>query len=116
MLAVHETQRELGGRDLWPGMWERNPRASFFCSKAGFSCVGSNDFFVSTDRQTDRVFFLLSGSQTAAPFKPSLKRARSDFPGGIAASLVPAYPTASLRRIFPGSHRAWISICTGPIA
>jgi ribosomal protein S18 acetylase RimI-like enzyme len=56
MLAVHDAARELGGRHLWLGVWERNPRAIAFYAKSGFVHVGSHDFFVGADRQTDRVF------------------------------------------------------------
>ena len=56
MLAVHDAARALGGRHLWLGVWERNPRAIAFYAKSGFVHVGSHDFFVGADRQTDRVF------------------------------------------------------------
>jgi len=56
MLRVHGAARELGGRYLWLGVWERNPRAIAFYAKAGFVHVGSHDFFVGADRQTDHVF------------------------------------------------------------
>jgi ribosomal protein S18 acetylase RimI-like enzyme len=55
MLAVHDAARELGGRHLWLGVWERNPRAIAFYAKSGFVDIGSHDFFVGADRQTDRV-------------------------------------------------------------
>jgi diamine N-acetyltransferase len=56
MLAVHDAARELGGRRLWLGVWERNPRAIAFYAKSGFVHAGSHDFFVGADRQTDHVF------------------------------------------------------------
>jgi ribosomal protein S18 acetylase RimI-like enzyme len=56
MLAVHDAARELGGRHLWLGVWERNPRAIAFYAKSGFVDIGSHDFFVGADRQTDQVF------------------------------------------------------------
>jgi GNAT superfamily N-acetyltransferase len=56
MQAVREAARELGGRHLWLGVWERNPRAIAFYRKAGFSDVGSTFYVVGSDRQTDRVF------------------------------------------------------------
>jgi ribosomal protein S18 acetylase RimI-like enzyme len=56
VLAVHDAARELGGRHLWLGVWERNSRAIAFYSKSGFVHVGSHDFFVGADRQTDQVF------------------------------------------------------------
>ena len=62
MLAVHATARKLGGQNLWLGVWERNPRAIAFYQKVGFVDCGSHDFFVGSDRQTDRVL--------AAPVRP----------------------------------------------
>ncbi len=47
--------RELGGRHAWLGVWERNPRAIAFYSKAGFVDVGSQYYMVGPDRQVDRV-------------------------------------------------------------
>ncbi len=55
MRAVHAAARAFDGRTLWLGVWERNPRAIAFYRKAGFVDRGSHDFFVGTDRQTDRV-------------------------------------------------------------
>ena len=55
MSAAHEAARELGGRHLWLSVWERNPRAIAFYTKVGFVDVGSTDFYVGPDRQTDRV-------------------------------------------------------------
>jgi diamine N-acetyltransferase len=55
MSAVHDAARELGGRHLWLGVWERNARAIAFYSKMGFSKVGSHNFYVGSDRQTDDV-------------------------------------------------------------
>lgn len=47
--------RELGGRSLWLSVWERNPRAIAFYEKTGFRNVGTKDFWVGSDRQTDFV-------------------------------------------------------------
>ncbi len=55
MHAAREAARELGGRHLWLGVWERNPRAIAFYAKAGFTKVGHHDFQVGGDRQTDWV-------------------------------------------------------------
>jgi len=55
MLAVHATTRALHGRNLWLGVWERNPRAIAFYNKVGFVDRGSHEFLVGSDRQTDRV-------------------------------------------------------------
>jgi ribosomal protein S18 acetylase RimI-like enzyme len=57
MTAVHDAAQALGGRHLWLGVWERNARAIAFYAKAGFTRVGSHDFHVGADRQTDHVFF-----------------------------------------------------------
>lgn len=55
MAWVHTVARDFGARYLWLGVWERNARAIAFYKKAGFVQVGSHDFFVGTDRQTDHV-------------------------------------------------------------
>ena len=55
MRAVHDAAAALGGRRLWLGVWERNARALAFYRKEGFTDVGSKDFYVGPDRQTDRV-------------------------------------------------------------
>ena len=55
MSAVHEAAKELGGRHLWLGVWERNARAIAFYSKMGFAKVGNHSFYVGSDRQTDDV-------------------------------------------------------------
>lgn len=55
MDAVHEAAAELGGRTLWLGVWERNPRAIAFYRKSGYRDVGTTFFFVGPDRQVDRV-------------------------------------------------------------
>ena len=55
MSAVREAAREFGGRHIWLGVWERNPRAIAFYTKVGFVDVGSTVFYVGPDRQTDRV-------------------------------------------------------------
>ena len=55
MAAARAAAREFGGLHLWLGVWERNPRALSFYKKEGFVDVGSTDFYVGPDRQTDRV-------------------------------------------------------------
>jgi ribosomal protein S18 acetylase RimI-like enzyme len=55
MRTVDELARELGGRTLWLGVWERNPRAIAFYAKCGFVDVGEHAFMFGTDQQTDRV-------------------------------------------------------------
>jgi diamine N-acetyltransferase len=56
MHEVRAAAKELGGRHLWLGVWERNPRAIAFYVKSGFAKVGSHVFIVGSDRQTDWVF------------------------------------------------------------
>lgn len=53
--AVLSAARELGGKKIWLSVWERNPRAIAFYMKSGFEDVGTTDFWVGNDRQTDRV-------------------------------------------------------------
>ena len=55
MRAVEQIARQLGGRTLWLGVWERNPRAIAFYTKSGFADVGSHAFIFGTEEQTDRV-------------------------------------------------------------
>ncbi len=47
--------REMDGRTAWLSVWERNPRALAFYRKQGFAQVGTTDFWVGPDRQTDHV-------------------------------------------------------------
>ena len=58
MSTAFAQAREWGGDVVWLGVWEHNPRAIAFYRKFGFIDVGSIDFFVGPDRQTDRVFAL----------------------------------------------------------
>ena len=55
---VRMAARAFGGASLWLKVWEHNPRAIAFYSKAGFVDVGTADFYVGSDRQTDRVLML----------------------------------------------------------
>lgn len=55
MDAVFNAARELGGRAIWLGVWERNPRGIAFYTKSGFREVGTHVFMVGSDRQTDHV-------------------------------------------------------------
>jgi ribosomal protein S18 acetylase RimI-like enzyme len=55
MQAAQGYAREMAGKHLWLSVWERNPRAIAFYQKVGFVDVGSTDFYVGPDRQTDRV-------------------------------------------------------------
>ena len=55
MSEVRKAANELGGRTLWLSVWERNPRARAFYAKCGFHDVGSAEFVLGTDPQTDRI-------------------------------------------------------------
>ena len=55
MTATLDAARELGGRSMWLGVWERNPRGIAFYEKCGFHYVGTHPFVVGSDVQTDRV-------------------------------------------------------------
>lgn len=55
MAALLEAAADHGARTIWLGVWERNPRAIAFYRKWGFEDVGSHDFLLGSDRQTDRV-------------------------------------------------------------
>src|SRR6185503_5246816 len=58
MQHVREAARDLGARDVWLSVWERNPRAMAFYAKCGFRDFGSKYFFVGSDRQSDRVMVM----------------------------------------------------------
>jgi ribosomal protein S18 acetylase RimI-like enzyme len=55
MECAHNVAHELGGRSLWLSVWEHNPRGIAFYTKCGFRDVGTADFYVGPDRQTDRI-------------------------------------------------------------
>ncbi len=55
MCAVEAQALRRGARELWLGVWERNPRAQAFYRKCGFAKVGTQIFVVGTDPQTDHV-------------------------------------------------------------
>jgi diamine N-acetyltransferase len=55
--------RELGGRHLWLGVWERNARARAFYMKSGFTDVGTQVFELGSDKQTDRVLVKPLGNE-----------------------------------------------------
>ncbi len=55
MAATLDAAAARGAGTLWLCVWERNPRAQAFYRKAGFLDVGSAEFILGTDRQTDRV-------------------------------------------------------------
>jgi diamine N-acetyltransferase len=55
MGAVDDEAVRRGGKTLWLGVWEHNPRAQAFYRKCGFVDVGEHTFVVGTDPQRDRV-------------------------------------------------------------
>ena len=55
MDAAVAAARERGAETMWLGVWERNLRAQAFYRKAGFADVGSHQFVLGSDVQTDRV-------------------------------------------------------------
>ncbi|QJR37063.1 GNAT family N-acetyltransferase [Gemmatimonas groenlandica] len=55
MAACVGAARTAGGATLWLGVWERNARAIRFYAKQGFTDIGSQEFRLGSDLQTDRV-------------------------------------------------------------
>ena len=55
MAAVKSAAKEFDAKHLWLGAWERNPRAIAFYAKMGFEIVGSANFVVGSDVQTDHI-------------------------------------------------------------
>jgi GNAT superfamily N-acetyltransferase len=52
--CASEAQRR-GGRTLWLGVWDQNPRAIRFYTKWGYEDVGGQTFLLGDDPQQDRV-------------------------------------------------------------
>ncbi len=55
MDACLDLARTQGATTIWLGVWERNARAIRFYTKQGFADVGSQEFRLGSDLQTDRV-------------------------------------------------------------
>jgi ribosomal protein S18 acetylase RimI-like enzyme len=55
MDACAAEARRRGGRTLWLGVWDQNPRAIRFYTKWGFEDVGGQTFMLGDDPQQDRV-------------------------------------------------------------
>jgi diamine N-acetyltransferase len=55
MTAALAAAAEQGALTIWLGVWERNPRAIAFYRKWSFEDVGSHEFVLGSDRQTDRL-------------------------------------------------------------
>jgi diamine N-acetyltransferase len=73
MSAAKDAATALGGQQMWLSVWERNPRAIGFYSKCGFRTIGSKDFWVGSDRQTDHVMTVdmpATDSGLQAPGRP----------------------------------------------
>ena len=50
-----ETARQRGRRFVWLGVWEKNANAIAFYEKMGFRTIGTHDFFMGSERQTDLI-------------------------------------------------------------
>jgi diamine N-acetyltransferase len=61
MASVIDLAESKGAQTIWLGVWERNPRAQAFYRKAGFADVGTHDFIVGQDVQTDRLMARMIG-------------------------------------------------------
>ena len=55
MAEAKAVARDMGARNVWLGVWEKNPRAIAFYSKCGFVDRGFKIFEVGADKQRDRV-------------------------------------------------------------
>ncbi len=60
MLAV-EDAAAARAHAVWLGVWEHNRRAIAFYQKCGFADVGSHEFLLGSDRQTDRIMWRTLG-------------------------------------------------------
>lgn len=58
MEAVLDAAAAVGRRALWLAVWERNFRGRAFYQKLGFVEVGTQEFVLGEDRQTDVVMVL----------------------------------------------------------
>ena len=55
MSAAKSAAKDFDAKHLWLSAWERNPRAVAFYAKMGFKIVGTADFVVGSDVQTDHI-------------------------------------------------------------
>ncbi len=55
MAAVLSEADSRDHQSVWLGVWEHNLRARAFYKKYGFEVVGTKDFFLGDDRQTDLI-------------------------------------------------------------
>ncbi len=58
MSACAAEARRRGGRTLWLGVWDQNPRGIRFYTKFGYRDVGGQTFMLGDDAQQDRVLSL----------------------------------------------------------
>jgi len=80
----------LGRRSVWLGVWEHNPRAIAFYKRFGFVDVGSHDFPLGEDMQTDRIML-----RTVDPLNPPVEATSA---GSSAASPTPPAASAAAAR------------------
>jgi GNAT superfamily N-acetyltransferase len=55
MAAVEDAARARRAKTLWLGVWEKNHRARAYYRKAGFLDIGSHEFRLGHDLQTDHL-------------------------------------------------------------
>ena len=56
-VAISEAEK-INAHGVWLGVWEHNHKAMAFYESFGFTVVGSHDFVLGTDRQTDLIMEL----------------------------------------------------------
>ena len=78
MKSCMTTAESIGGRTVWLGVWEQNPRAIRFYEKSGFVDIGAHEFHLGSDVQTDRVMTRSIGA-LPAPQKVNLTSAFATF-------------------------------------
>jgi ribosomal protein S18 acetylase RimI-like enzyme len=61
LAAAQDAARELGGMSMWLSVWDRNERAIAFYRKTGFTIVGTVEFAVGADVQTDHLMAMSLG-------------------------------------------------------
>ena len=55
MAEAVEMARAWGADVLWLGVWEKNENAIAFYKRMGFSQMGTHEFFMGSERQTDLI-------------------------------------------------------------
>lgn len=61
--AAIQATRDAGHDVLWLGVWEHNPDAVAFYERFGFETVGTQDFMMGSDQQTDLVMRLVLSAE-----------------------------------------------------